>query len=77
LVFFFMTWIMFIGLGALTWALGGFAWFAYAAVLLLNGIFWELEGTGRLADETERVSWAMYRELRRIRRGLPQTPRTG
>lgn len=72
-----LTWAMIIWFGFLAWTLGGLAWFAYAAVLLLNGIFWECEGTRMAAAENERVSWAMYRELRVIRRRLPKTARVG
>ena len=76
-IFMLLTWAMIIGLGILAWNLGGFAWFAYAAVMLLNGIFWESESTRMAAVENERVSWAMYRQLRAIRRRLPKTPRAG
>ena len=74
--FMLLSWVAIIGLGAIAWKLGGVAWFAYAAVLVLIGIFWEVESSRMANVETERVAWATYRELRRIRRRLSKTPRS-
>jgi len=65
--FFLTTWAMIIGLGAMTWQRGGWAWYAYAGVVLLIGIFYEAMSTRVAAEAMEPAVYALHADLRRLR----------
>ena len=72
------AWVAFLGLGFAAWHTAPWGWFAYAAVLALIGMFFELVSIRSACERAEPVFKAVRRELSRLRRlQAAHSPRIG